>query len=49
MLAQQQPHAQWQALLKRWPRTGPGRAFCRAGAVAQAFPPLYLAMIKPAN
>ena len=37
LLAQQQSHAQWQALLEA-PRTGPGRSLlCRTGAVAAGF------------
>ena len=48
LLAQQQSHPQWQALLdSAGPRAGPGRGvLCRAGAVAPGFPPLYLAMIS---
>ncbi len=39
LLAQQQSHAQWQALLESArPRAGPGRGvLCRAGAVAPGF------------
>lgn len=38
LLAQQQSHAQWQALLERWAASWPGRGvLCRAGAVAPCF------------